>query len=49
MNWNKCAHDWQISTRDFDCAEGKEEVICTKCNCPGERDRASGEVFWPAT
>jgi len=28
---------------------GELEVICTKCQCPGERWVSTGEVDWPTT
>ena len=48
MNWNECEHLWvevdsQYSNELF------TDVRCEKCNCPGEKDNKSGDVFWPAT
>lgn len=45
--WNKCAHEWKVSGGDFDLS--REEVVCVKCQCPGERYIKTGEVYWPAT
>lgn len=47
--WDECDHEWRNSTRDYDLAGNRSEVVCTKCGCPGERDDDTGEVFWPAT
>jgi len=48
-DWNECSHEWEVSKRDWDLGGERSDVICTKCQCPGERDDVTGEVFWPAT
>lgn len=48
-SWNECEHDWQERSGDYDLGGNRQEVVCVKCQCPGERDLTDGEVFWPAT
>lgn len=57
--WDQCyEHDWQIDPSDWDLGDvsgtgpfagPREAVICSKCQCPGERYINSGEVEWPTT
>lgn len=48
--WSTCVdHDWQIDPSDWDGPPGFEYVICSKCECPGQRHIESGEVEWPTT
>lgn len=40
-----CAHEWKEPLdSQFD-----NEVFCTKCKVVGDRDPATGEVYYPAT
>ena len=43
-----CEHEWEEVESMF-CNEYHFEVVCIKCQIPGEQDRKTGEVFWPAT
>jgi hypothetical protein len=47
-NWSECEHEWEVDPTDWD-NDLAEQVICKKCKCPGERDYATGKVFWPTT
>lgn len=47
MNWTECEHEWR--ELDTDIGGERTDVVCSKCDCPGERDDRTGEVFWPAT
>lgn len=50
--WSTCDHDWQVVDHDLGDVPGagpREAVICSKCQCPGERHVNSGEVEWPTT
>lgn len=49
VDWDRCEHEWKVSNRDWDLPIEREEVVCVKCGCPGERTVKTGEVFWPAT
>lgn len=46
--WDKCEHEWR-ARGDFDLGGNRTEVECVKCQCPGEHDDKTGDVFWPAT
>jgi hypothetical protein len=52
-DWNECQHDWEaVGDLDLGDVAGmgeREEVLCAKCGCPGERYSKSGEVDWPTT
>jgi hypothetical protein len=43
-DWDACEHQW----RDFD-ALSENEVRCHLCGVPGDVNRETGEVYWPAT
>lgn len=50
--WTDCNHEW-MPYGDSDLGEVlgrgfREEVVCVKCQCPGER-YDNGEVDWPTT
>lgn len=52
--WNECEHEWITAPGDWDLGDvpgsgAREEVICTKCGCPGERYVNSCKVVWPTT
>jgi hypothetical protein len=51
MPWDTCDHDWKLAPGDWDTGDvNREEVICTKCGCPGERyPEEGGRVDWPTT
>jgi hypothetical protein len=50
VKWDACEHEWKIAPGDWDSGiKDTEEVICIKCQCPGERDNKTNEVCWPAT
>ena len=42
--WDICEHSWRA--RD---SQSENEVECTKCKCPGDLNRETGKVYWPAT
>lgn len=44
MNWENCEHEWV----DKEGMSGRD-VICTKCQCPGERDPITEEIYYPTT
>lgn len=50
-DWYSCQHEWN-SYGDFELGDvgglAREEVICVKCQCPGERYE-NGHVDWPTT
>lgn len=48
--WYDCGnHEWKEWEFDYDLGEGRSQVYCVRCKCPGERNDKTGEVFWPAT
>lgn len=52
MDWHNCNHEW-VPNGDSDLGDvpgmgSREEVICVKCGCPGERYE-NGHVDWPTT
>lgn len=52
-DWAECDHDWKAKT-DSDLGDipgvgPREEVVCLRCGCPGERYTNSGVVEWPTT
>lgn len=44
-----CAHEWRVKPDSQFSNERVEDVVCTKCQCSGERDIATAEFHWPAT
>jgi hypothetical protein len=45
----ECEHEWEeLPDSQFD-NETSTEVRCSKCEMRGERNEATGEVYWPAT
>ena len=48
-DWNDCEHEWQEAEDSMATPETHTDVACKKCDCPGERTEATGEVFWPAS
>lgn len=47
--WDQCnGHAWEEVESMFS-NEYRTEVRCAKCCAPGELDRATGEIYWPAT
>jgi len=48
MGWDNCQHVWDETDSQFS-NELSTDVRCIKCGCSGEKDNATGEVFWPAT
>ena len=46
--WDECEHEWEEIESQFS-NEKYIYVKCKKCGCPGEKDLATGDVFWPAT
>lgn len=44
-----CDHVWRVRGDGGDLGGGRTEVVCVKCDVPGDRNDDSGEVFWPAT
>lgn len=48
--WYGCQHVWHLNPGTSHLSdERREEVRCMKCDCPGERWVATGEVDWPTT
>jgi len=52
--WETCDHEWITAPGDRDLGDvpgagPREEVICSKCSCPGERYIETGRVEWPTT
>ena len=47
--WETCEHEWKAKIDSQFSNEVVEDVVCTKCGCPGERDTHTGFVVWPAT
>jgi hypothetical protein len=45
INWDECEHGWQ---EDISSVSGNG-AHCVKCGVPGEINRATGEIYWPAT
>jgi hypothetical protein len=48
-SWDECVHKWKAKVDSQFSNEYNEDVDCTVCGCPGDRDIKTGEVFWPAT
>lgn len=53
-DWSICEHEWVVSPGSWELGDvpgmgPREEVVCTKCKCPGERYTNTGEVEWPTT
>jgi hypothetical protein len=47
-SWEDCEHKWEEVESQLS-NEFVTEVRCKKCDCPGEMNLVSGEVYWPAT
>lgn len=48
-SWDECSgHIWREVESQYS-SEWRTEVICTQCGAPGEQERATGSVYWPAT
>jgi hypothetical protein len=47
--WDECDHEWEVRSNDWDAKVGFTEVVCWKCDCPGERNDSTGHVDWPTT
>lgn len=48
LDWNFCEHEWEEIDSQFS-NEKITAVRCVKCDCPGELDNKTEEVFWPAS
>lgn len=47
--WDLCdGHVWEEIESQFS-NEYKTDMRCKICGCPGDQDRDTGDVFWPAT
>lgn len=47
-----CQHEWKARDHDLGEVAGlgpREDVVCIKCGCHGERYTRTGQVDWPAT
>lgn len=44
----ECSHEWK-ERGDYDLGGNRSEVICVKCDESGERNNATGEVYYPAS
>lgn len=47
IEWQTCDHEWSTAPGDYELGDvpglgSREEVICLKCGCPGERYVESG-------
>lgn len=48
-SWDECVgHVWEERESMYS-NEYIAEVACTKCGAPGEQDRKTEDVYWPAT
>jgi hypothetical protein len=48
-SWDICTtHEWKEVDSQF-TNELFTDVVCVKCQCPGELDNRTGKVFFPAT
>jgi len=47
--WDNCKHEWNEVVDSQFHSEWYVDVRCGKCGCPGERDKHTQKVFWPAT
>lgn len=48
-DWDNCQHEWKARIDSQFHSESFTDVYCVKCDCPGEKNNETGEVFWPAT
>lgn len=48
-DWNICEHEWKAKAESQFNNENREDVVCIKCGCSGERDTSSSYVVWPTT
>lgn len=48
FSWDNCAHEWREVDSQFN-SELFTDVVCTKCQMPGQLDEQTKEVFFPAT
>jgi hypothetical protein len=48
-DWTKCKHEWVAKTDSQFHSEKFTDVVCPKCECPGEQNNETKEVYWPAT
>jgi hypothetical protein len=48
-NWDDCEHIWNAKIDSQFSSEHFTAVKCVKCQCPGEMNNKTGEVYWPAT
>ena len=46
---NECDHEWEERVDSMFSNEYNADVRCKKCDMPGEQDRKTGKVFFPAT
>ncbi len=44
--WAECEHEWRDAESQ---SQSHNAVVCVKCKCPGDRNRETGDVYWPAT
>ncbi len=49
LDWDSCQHEWRARVDSQYHSETNLDVVCTKCQCPGDQNVKTGEVFWPAT
>lgn len=48
-HYDNCEHEWKEAIDSMYSNEHAADVTCIKCRCPGHQDRATGDVYWPAT
>jgi len=48
-DYDNCDHEWKKTGRENYSNELLTDMICIKCNCPGEKDEDLDEVYYPAT
>lgn len=48
LSQDNCAHEWKEVDSQFN-SELFTDVVCAKCQMPGQLDEQTKEVFFPAT
>ena len=47
--WENCDHEWREKVDSQHHSESATDVVCVKCDCPGEKNSKTGDVHWPAS
>lgn len=48
FSWDDCTHEWKEIDSQFS-NDLFTDVVCVKCQCPGQMDNQTRDVFYPVT